>query len=67
MLVGGDGVRDEIRGGVFGAANGEVVVGGLGSGGVGKNGVGNGVEGWRDGRGEGLGVTEMLCHDGCRV
>lgn len=33
---------------MFGAANGEVVVG---SGGVGKNGVGNGGEGWRDGRG----------------
>ncbi len=75
LLVGEDGARDEIRGGVCleqlrrEGGDGEVVVG---SGGVGKNGVGNGGEGWRDGRGvKGGGVgsqrTEMLCYDGCRV
>ncbi len=65
-----------LEGCVFGAANGEVVVGGLGSGGVGKNGVGNGVEGsgmwWRGGgmgrgiKGGGVGSqrTGMLCYGG---
>ncbi len=62
LLVGGDGARDGIRGGV--CLEQPMVRLWWGVKGLGR--MGSGMGG-RVGRGEGLGVTEMLCYGGCRV